>query len=232
MPEKVGVEKNKHNIFFFFSLKRDAKIVRHRYLENVIIPHTPKHELSMKPVTNLLTLIAVTLISCNTAGRLRKECSKGRDMSSPAVVITKSGEVFKGNKLIETEKEHVLDGRKIPNDDVVASQSSNNSYYVRQGDRWHRRVRNGKINFYYATRDYAKINTTSGIRTNERAYDFFLQKGTAQLESFSVKRLREMVSDNQQATDYMKKLYPGIGKEYYNTSYLKMLKVIDYYNSN
>jgi hypothetical protein len=185
----------------------------------------------MNYLFKLLVLICFIGTGCNTAGRLRKECARGRDASAPAIVLTKSGELLKGNKLKETKTEHNLDGKIIPNDEVIASQANSSDYYKKQGNLWHRRIRAGKINFYYVTNYITGVNTNTGMQSSRTNYNFYLEKGNAEMESFSIKRLREMVSDNQQAADYMLKIYPSTTKEYYNTSYLKMLKVIDYYNA-
>jgi hypothetical protein len=180
-------------------------------------------------------ILAVTLfvLSCNTAGRLRKECVKGRDLSAPAVLVTNDGVVHGGQKLSYDTKTKIfdLDGKQYPLEEVMVNQYPGNLYFLRQNGKAYTRVRGGRLNLYYATHNYSKVYQQSGTRMQEVAYDFYLQKQNGTMYDFSVKELRSMISDNAAALAQMEKIYPNTKKEYYNTSYLKMIKVVEFYNA-
>jgi len=172
-------------------------------------------------------VIAVTcsLSSCVTEKGFYKpynnEALNGREPNSDVFIIDKNGKKLEGHtltysktsvwKVQQKESWTAVDGQKVNSDDIAVVQSeksySENYWLSKNSSRYVMRLRYGKIGLYTYVVAADAVGGQKDVRGDYHVYVF--KKGNGNLEDLTFKSFSNAISDNPEALQKFKSLYPN-----------------------
>ena len=183
-------------------------------------------------------LFLLILVSCTTTKKIEelRQIDKGREPGAEFFAVKTNGEKIIATKITRpsvgnyTQTRIIVDGNKMEGTDLIAFQDAE-GYYVWVSDpkptkywkgRFIKRVRRGKMNLYFY-----------GTRSTYDNNDFyFFEKEKGRYERLTYESFSLALSDNQQALQEFRKLYPKgkiLLQDIYGNS-VKLASVVEIYN--